>query len=648
MVDPECLYWAEGLEGPCLRIAETEDSPLRVVAGPGTGKTFSLIRRVARLLSDGVEPERILVCTFTRTAALDLKNELQCLGVQGCSLVKAGTIHSFCFSILSRSGVYDLTGRIPRPLFDFEKRFLLEDLKDRSFGDINEMKKRIQAFNAAWARLQSEEPGWPSDDTDRYFHSTLMDWLIFHRAMLIDEVVPAALDYLRNNPYAHEYTQFDHVLIDEYQDLNRSEQVLLDMLAENGTQTVIGDENQSIYSFRCAHPQGIAEFENYHPGTSNESLVECRRCSHLVVKLANSLIQNNTAREKRTLIPFPSNPQGEVHVVQWESIEEEAEGITKFINQKIKKGEVNPGGILVLAPRKQFGYAIRDSLNASCITAASFFQEELLDGKPTVMNASQAQQAITLLTLLVNPDDRVALRCWCGFGSASLNRSAWTRLKEYCQREDLSPREALDMLKEDSIRIPYTNPILNRYTILMERLNEIKNLDRESLLQSLFPMGESWSDPFRYIIRDLDEDEIQPDIILDTLTTSITQPELPTDVDYVRVMSLHKSKGLSADMVVVVGCSEGLIPPRYDKKKTELSYKDFIEEARRLFYVAITRSRNILVLSNVVKIPLHIAHKMRAKVIPYPYTNTGRTVTSKFISELGRSCPKPIRGQNLQ
>jgi superfamily I DNA/RNA helicase len=419
------------------------------------------------------------------------------------------------------------------------------------------------------------------------------------------------------------------------------------MLAENGTQTVIGDEDQSIYSFRCAHPQGIAEFENYHPGTSNESLAECRRCSHLVVELANSLIQNNTTREDRTLVPFPCNPQGEVHVIQWDKIEEEAEGITKFINQKIEKGEVSPGGILVLAPRRQFGYAIRDSLNASGIPAASFFQEELLDGKPAVMNKSQAQQAITLLTLLVNPDDRVALRCWCGFGSVSLNRSAWIKLKEYCQREDLSPKEALDMLREGSIRIPYTNPILNRYNILIERLEELKNLDQGNFLQSLFPMGQSWSDPFRYIIRDLDEDEIQPDIVLDALRTSITQPELPTDVDYVRVMSLHKSKGLSSDMVVVVGCSEGLIPPRYDKNKTELSEKDFIEEARRLFYVAITRSRNILILSNVVKIPLSIAHKMQAKVIPYQYTDIGRTVTSRFISELGPSSPRAVRGENL-
>ena len=188
MVNRETFNWAKGLEGSCLEIAKTKDTPLKVVAGPGTGKTFSLMRRIARLLSEGVNSERILVATFTRTAAIDLKNSLESLGAEGCSAVKAGTLHSMCFRILSKSGVYSLTGRIPRPMFNFEQRFLLEDLKNQRFGNINQMKKRIQAFNAAWARLQSEKPGWPVNAVDRDFHAALLDWLIFHEAMLIGEV----------------------------------------------------------------------------------------------------------------------------------------------------------------------------------------------------------------------------------------------------------------------------------------------------------------------------------------------------------------------------------------------------------------------------------------------------------------------------
>ena len=111
-------------------------------------------------------------------------------------------------------------------------------------------------FEAAWARLQSDEPGWPLDAADRLFHDSLLQWLKFQSgAMLIGELVPEVLRSVRNNPASPELAAFDHVIVDEYQDLNRSDQVLLDYLtSENGV--IIGDENQSIYRFRHAPPRG--------------------------------------------------------------------------------------------------------------------------------------------------------------------------------------------------------------------------------------------------------------------------------------------------------------------------------------------------------------------------------------------------------
>ena len=94
------------------------------------------------------------------------------------------------------------TGRVPQPLMDFEQRFLLEDLRGDGFGTIHKKRERLKAFEAAWARLQDEQPGWPNDATDRAFQAALLDWLRFHRAMLIGELVPEALRYLRNNPAA--------------------------------------------------------------------------------------------------------------------------------------------------------------------------------------------------------------------------------------------------------------------------------------------------------------------------------------------------------------------------------------------------------------------------------------------------------------
>ncbi|WP_341482515.1 ATP-dependent helicase [Fundidesulfovibrio agrisoli] len=647
MPNSECFHWSHGLNGQALRIARAEESPLRVLAGPGTGKTFSLMRRIARIIDEGTSPERILVCTFTRTAAKDLQSELRRLGAAGCSSVIAGTLHSFCYRALNRAGVYELIGRIPRALLEFEKRFLLEDLKRGNFGTINQMKKAIQAFNASWARLQHEEPGWPVEVNDRLFHEAIIDWLAFHQAMLIGEIIPETLRYFRLNPLAEELSQFSHVLVDEYQDLNRAEQVLLDHISSNGSLTVIGDEDQSIYSFKCAHPMGISHFEDYHAETTTETLTDCRRCPHLVVNLANSLISHNRSRAQRQLVPFDGNSLGQVLVVQWGSIEEEATGIARFIKTKIESGEVDPGRILVLSPIRQIAQAIRESLSLEGIPSLSFFQEELLDGNPSKVAESYSQQSMCLLKLIVNPDDRVALRCWCGFGSPTLNSRAWDNLITYSKDNSCSPRVALDRLASGQIQISYTSPVIERYRLLLSAIEDSSRQTGADFIEWLFPSGNEWADPFRYLLRDIATDNVTPESVLDHLQTAVTQPELPTKVDYVRIMSLHKSKGLTSDLVVVAGCVQGLIPRRYNPDKTDLSQSEFDEEQRRLFYVAITRTRNILVLSSVNRISLHDAHRIQAQVVPIQYQSEGRAITSNFISELGPQCPRPVNGRAL-
>ena len=202
------------------------------------------------------------------------------------------------------------------------------------------------------------------DLIDQAFEGELSGWLRFHEAMLIGELVPVSLRYLRENPALPHRATFEHVLVDEYQDLNRAEQVLLDLLAEAGHLIVVGDEDQSIYSFKHAHPDGIARFDATHPEIHDEELDECRRCPRRVVELAGALIANNQERAPRVLVPRPENPEGEVLVLQWRSMEEEARGIAEINQQRVQNEEVEPGRVLVLAPRRQFGYAVRDASNA--------------------------------------------------------------------------------------------------------------------------------------------------------------------------------------------------------------------------------------------------------------------------------------------
>ena len=639
------MDWHDGLGDKARRIASSDRSPLRVVAGPGTGKTFSLIRRVARLLQEGAKPDAIFACSFTRTAANDLRKELLKLAVPNAGRVQSGTIHSFCFRLLGRGEVLQLTARVPRPLMKFEERFLLEDLCGDTFGGVRDCHRRLEAFNSAWARLQPDEPGWPTDPTDRAFQSQLLSWLRFHEAMLVGELIPETLRFLRGNPASPLRPRFAHVLVDEYQDLNRAEQALLDLLADGGTLTVVGDEDQSIYSFKYAHPEGISTFDQTHPATADESLDECRRCPVAIVEMANHLIQYNPTRSARILVPLAGAPPGEVYVVQWSSLDDEVEGIARFVDSRVKGGDVESGGVLILSPRRQLGYRIRDALNNMGTPAHSFFHEEALDGNPKNLEASQAQQAFVLLALLANPADRVALRCWCGFGSDSLRKNGWARLRAHCENTGESPRHALHRILVGEFKLPYTGDIVARYCDANKQLASMADLRGQDLLDALFPPAVGWAEPFRFVGASIGQQDYDGRLLLEEIKTAVTQPELPTDVEYVRVMSLHKSKGLTADLVAIVGCIEGLIPFIDDDLPLADSERS-LQEQRRLFYVAITRARATLVVSSVVRLPRGLAHRMGARVLGGGLAEAN-TVASRFVDELGPRKPATISGDDF-
>jgi len=458
--------------------------------------------------------------------------------------------------------------------------------------------------------------------------------------MLVGELVPETLKFLRNNPELRPIYQ--HALVDEYQDLNKAEQVLIDLLSERGNLFVVGDEHQSIYSFKYAHPEGIVQFHENHPGTHDETLDVCRRCPKRVVDMANALISNNS-QHPRQLRPIYDAPEGEVYVVQWRDMESEAQSIAQFVKQRIAEG-VSPGKVLILSPRRQFGYAVRDALHAVRVPAQSFFQEEVLEGDPKDLEKSKAQQAFTLLTLLANPNDRVALRCWCGFGSSSLRKGAWAQLRKYCESTGESPKTVLEHLVSGKkvIEGHRLNDLVARFRELKDRLQTLADLRGHDLLDALFPAGEEWADPFRSLVSGIEEEDFDSRTLLEILRTNIVQPEIPTEVDYVRVMSLHKAKGLTADLVVVQGCMEGLIPMVTDKSD--------LEEQRRLFYVAITRTKKTLVLSSVIELPFDRAQKMKVNY-KKAYRRDGnlfvRTIASRFLSELGPACPRAVTGEDF-
>jgi superfamily I DNA/RNA helicase len=638
------MAWNDDLTGEAFHIAQTLASPLRVTAGPGTGKSYAMQRRLLRLLEEGTDPCRILVVTFTRTAAAALVKEIRGLGVDGCEDIKASTLHSYCFGVLNRQHVFEYTGRVARPLVTFsdhgilrfEAEPMLADLDGQGFGTNREKTKRVRAYEAAFARLQSDDPGLPTDPLDQRFRDALLRWLKFHRAMLIGELVPEALRYLRHNPQAPERSSFDHVLVDEYQDLNRAEQEILRELVRASNYGVFGDEDQSIYSFRYAHPEGIVQFHNTHPRTEDRRLKECRRCPKRVVAMANLLIRNNhEAGTQPRLRPRDTNPEGEVHIVQWGNIAEEAEGIAEFVRHLIDKHGYQPSDILVLCPRRRIGIGIRDALAAAGVEAHSFYHEEALEEE-------QARRSFSLLTLLADRDDRVALRHWLGEGSPTWNATEYAVLRNYCENTGKSPWEVMEAQDDESLALQHTSRLRQRFAALRAALVQLEPLSVAETVDSLFPEGRAWAAELRDSAALGGLDGLDVKKVLDRLRYRVTQPELPEAGEVVRVMSLHKSKGLTSKVVIVAGCMQGLIPNLKEGGTPDEQSADEREQ-RRLFYFAITRCKEVLLLSSVRCLEKRFAYNIGAKVVPGPGENCS-PIASIFLEELRPAAPEAVTG----
>ena len=180
------MAWHDNLEGPALDFAASNKSRIKCLAGPGTGKTYALMKRIQRLLEEGVDPSRILIITLTRTAADDLKRSLEQLEVEGASGIYTTTLHSFCFSALVREEILTVTNRVPRILAHFERKVLLKDLPDE-LGNFTQKERLLTEFEAAWSNAE----GTPLNITPGSLQAKFLDQMLksfkFHKCMLVEE-----------------------------------------------------------------------------------------------------------------------------------------------------------------------------------------------------------------------------------------------------------------------------------------------------------------------------------------------------------------------------------------------------------------------------------------------------------------------------
>jgi superfamily I DNA/RNA helicase len=640
------MAWNSNLDpqSAVYQIAADQSRYIRVLAGPGTGKSFALKRRVARLLESNVPPARILPVTFTKVAAEDLQRELVSMGVVGCEHIRGSTLHSFGMRVLSRQNVLAVTGRVARPLNRFEIEPLLYDLPV-DFGNKREREKRIRAYEAVWARLQHEQPGFAQTQVDLDFERRLVAWLRLHEGMLIGEIIPELYRYLRNNPAAPERLMYEHVLVDEYQDLNKAEQAVVDLLCAAASLCIVGDDDQSLYSFKHAHPEGIRTFPQTHLGTADHRLVDCYRCPATIVRISNALIAHNIDRDPRELTVVAANGPGEMWIVQFPTVGQEADAIAAFVDEQINTHGRNPGEILVLAQRRSIGNPIHAALHARGIPSKSYYQESELD-------SDIAQERLATFRLFANRADRIALRWLLGKGSTDFRANSYARLRAHCEQAGQSPWDALLLLSNGTIQIPYCSHLVQRFHAIQ---NELRFLDEQTdvpdFVNRWLRAEFAGAGELRLLVGKLMADAETPAALLSLIIEAVSQPEIPPDVTEVRIMSLHKSKGLNSPIVVIAGCVDGLLPAEPEAGTPIAQRQSLLEEQRRLFYVGVTRVKAVpssnrpgsLLLTGSRTMTL--ADVMQSGIQParvsYGIVNLH---LSRFIPELGPSAPAPIAG----
>jgi DNA helicase-2/ATP-dependent DNA helicase PcrA len=546
-------------------------APARLLAGPGTGKSYTLAARIAALVAGGENPRRMLAISFTRLAADELASAIASEDLGDQEPPDSRTLHSYSFRQLREHSAEAYVGRHVVDKWELDQAIRL-DLGRRvglSPGRVTEL---LAEYDAAW-RTVSDPPTFPQRHA---FESALEALRGVLRFALLGELVFKFLRYLDADP------EFDpgleYLIVDEYQDLNRCDQEVIARLAARGAALLIaGDDDQSLYGFRHANPQGIMDFVSRFEGCSDFSLDECRRCSSQVLAAAMRVISYNPNRVDKQLRALREG--GEVRAFSFQGPRRQAVGIAEMVAAEIAQG-TDPSQVFVLLPRKAHAAPILEELQNRDIPAI-----DLANGV-ALLDDPEVRRLTYLLRFAADGGDAMAVRGWlattAGVGPGRVGRVV-----------DLAIDNRLDFVS--AIEQSDVEPV-------KEALHELQtaadNIDSEADPLEALDIGaqvldlpeDKRSDLREIVVSVIGDQDMSLGQVLAVLHEYRDQPQVAEEAPEspIRLMTLHGAKGLSADAVIVADLNDEIIPGDAD-----------VEEQRRLFYVSMTRARHRLYLCHV-------------------------------------------------
>ena len=608
----------EGLNPAQREAVEAIEGPLLIVAGPGSGKTRVITHRIAYLIRVcGISPHRILAVTFTNKAAREMNERLQHLVGSSVDRLTVGTFHAFCAALLRREGKH--IGLDPSfTIYDQEDQMAVvkQALEE---ADLNSKQFPPRAVHGVISRAKSllVDPQTLSINHQTHFEDQAAKVYLRYEEILarnngldFDDLLFKAVHLLQNNAeilkkYQNRYL---HILVDEFQDTNVSQYALAKLLAaENRNMCVVGDADQSIYSWRHADIRNILSFQRDFPEARTVALEENYRSTRSILAAAKHLISSNRMRLAKDL--WTQNETGHpviVHEVYDE--EEEAQFIIKEANRLANEESIQPGDCAVL-------YRVNAQSRALEEACLRYGMKYRLVGGIRFYQRHEVKDVMAYLRLLNNPSDDVSLARIINVPQRGIGQRSVEDLAYWARSQGISMFSAMERIAEDGELS--SHPVATRIAKLMVGFVTLVNglreeagkLDVVELIDTLLER----SGYRQHVQERMEKPDERWENIMELRTTAqefrlIDPPDglrdllerlsLVADVDTyepgadaLTLITLHQAKGLEFPVVFIAGMEEGLLP-----HVRSMDSAEELEEERRLCYVGMTRSKNRLYL----------------------------------------------------
>ncbi len=585
----------EGLNAAQQEAVRTTEGPLLVLAGAGAGKTRVIVERILQIVRGGVAPEHILAITFTNKAAGEMRERvLKRLSPQDRAPF-ISTFHSLGLLILKEN--FRALGLKRRPAV-YDRADSLRTIKEvlKSLGSGGEIEPRAALSGISRQKGEGVTAGQFSESAhthrDRFLASL---WLAYERALSedsaldFDDLLLRSEKFLRETPSARDRYQqrWQYIHIDEYQDTNRIQARLAELLVGEGTHLcAVGDIDQTIYSWRGADIANILSFEKKYAGARVITLEENYRSTKHILAAANEVIAKNVHRLEKNL--YTNNAEGEaLSLYQAFDETDEARFVVREIATRMAEKKARPSDCCVLYRVNFQSRALEEALLAADIpyqvVGTRFFERKEVKDMLAWVRAA----------LFETPSDivRAAGVPARGIGKVTLLKMLGGREHELSgavQHKVARFHMLLTAIREKATELSPSK--LMRFVLVesgMDRMHKEDKLEGEERLENI---RELISLAARYDAESGDPEERLQEF-LDSAALASDQDELKDTNDAVRLMTVHASKGLEFSYVFITGLEEGLFPYEREEEGQDA------EEERRLMYVALTRARKKVFLS---------------------------------------------------